>query len=121
MKKILFIEDDPGLQKTLGDALRGAGYEVSSALDGDEGLRRAQRDIPGLILLDLILPKKDGFEVLRALKDDSRTSGIPVIVLTNLEGDREVQKAMECGAISYLVKTNYSLQEVIERAGEALK
>lgn len=121
MKRILFIEDDPGLQKTLCEALKSAGYEISSALDGEEGLRLAQRDIPDLIMLDLILPKKDGFEVLRELKSDSRTSGIPVIVLTNLEENQEVQKALEYGAASYLIKTNYSLNEVIERVGEALQ
>lgn len=121
MKKILFIEDEPGLQKALCEALRNAGYEVVSALDGEEGLRIARRDIPDLILLDLILPKKDGFEVLRELKGDSRTASIPVIVLTNLEGNQEVQKALEHGAASYLIKTNYALYEVIEKVGEILK
>lgn len=121
MKKILFIEDDPGLQKALCEALKSAGYEITSALDGEEGLRLAQRNIPELILLDLILPKKDGFEVLRELKSDSRTSSIPVIVLTNLEGNQEIQKALEHGAASYLIKTNYSLSEVIEKIGEIFK
>lgn len=121
MKKILFIEDDPGLQKALCEALKSAGYEVASALDGEEGLRLSRRDIPNLILLDLILPKKDGFEVLRDLKSDLRTASIPVIVLTNLEGSQEVQKALEHGATSYLIKTNYGLNEVIEKVGEVLK
>lgn len=121
MKKILFIEDDPGMQKALCEALRGAGYEIISAFDGEEGLRLAQRDIPDMVLLDLILPKKDGFEVLRELKGDSRTLGIPVIVLTNLEGNQEIQKALEHGAVSYLIKTNYALNEVIEKVGEVLK
>lgn len=120
-KKVLFIEDDPGLQKALCEALKGAGYAVTSALDGEEGLRIAERDIPDLILLDLILPKKDGFEVLRELRGDSRTAGIPVIVLTNLEGNQEVQRALEHGATAYLIKTNYALNEVIEKVGEALK
>lgn len=121
MSKILFIEDEPGLQKALGEALQDAGYEVASAADGEEGLRLALRDIPDLILLDLILPKKDGFEVLRELRGDSRTAQIPVIVLTNLEGSSEVQKALERGATAYLVKTNYELNEVIEKVRDVLK
>jgi DNA-binding response OmpR family regulator len=120
-KKILFIEDDPGLQKALCEALKDAGHEVISALDGEEGLRIAQRDIPDLVLLDLILPKKDGFEVLREIRGDSRTASVPVIVLTNLEGSSEVQKALEHGATAYLVKTNYQLSEVIEKVREVLK
>lgn len=118
---ILFIEDDPGLQKTLCEALKDAGYAVASALDGEEGLRLARRDIPDLVLLDLILPKKDGFEVLKEMRSDSRTAGIPVVVLTNLEGSGEVQKALEHGAAAYLVKTNYELREVIEKVREVLK
>lgn len=121
MKKILFIEDDPGLQKTLCEALKDAGYAVVSALDGEEGLRLARRDIPNLVLLDLILPQKDGFEVLQEMRSDSRTAGIPVIVLTNLEGSSEVQKALENGAVAYLVKTNYELREVIAKVREILK
>ncbi|MDO8600992.1 MAG: response regulator [bacterium] len=119
--KILFIEDDPGLQKALCESLKDAGYEVLCALDGEEGLRLAQRDIPDVVLLDLILPKKDGFEVLKEIRGDSRTASIPVIVLTNLEGSSEVQKALERGATAYLVKTNYELSEVIEKIGEVLK
>lgn len=120
-KKILFIEDDPGLQKALCEALQDAGYEVISAPDGEAGLALARRDIPDAVLLDLILPKKDGFEVLKELRSDSRTSSIPVIVLTNLEGNQEVQRALEHGAAAYLVKTSYRLDEVIEKVGEVLK
>ncbi len=86
-----------------------------SALDGEIGLRRAQEDLPDLILLDLILPKKDGFEVLKELKSDERTQKIPVIILSNLEGSADVFRAMELGATTYLVKTNYRLEEVVEK------
>ena len=121
MKKILFIEDERALQKTLGDAIIKEGYKVINALDGEIGLRLAKSEKPDLILLDLILPKKDGFEVLKALKEDPETREIPVIILTNLERIEDVDKALELGATTYLVKTQYKLEEVIEKIKKALE
>ena len=115
MKKILFIEDEAALQKTLSSALKDAGFSVIQALDGDTGLRLIQREKPDLVLLDLILPKKDGFEVLRGLKENRETQSIPVIVLTNLGGLREVQSALDLGARDYLIKTNYKPSELVEK------
>lgn len=120
MKKILFIEDESALQKTFGDVLKKEGYEMGSALDGEIGLRLAKVQKPDLILLDLVLPKLHGFEVLKKLKEDSETKDIPVIVLTNLESIEEVEKALELGATTYLVKAQYSLEEVIEKIKKAL-
>jgi len=120
MKTILFIEDEPNLQKTVGRFLEDEGYEVKSALDGDLGLRLAKEFIPSLILLDLILPKKDGFEVLKELKADPKTKDIPVIVLTNLETSVDVEKALSLGATSYLVKANYELAEVVQKIKTAI-
>jgi len=120
MKKILFIEDESTLQKTFGEILKQEGYEMISALDGEIGLRLAKAKKPDLILLDLILPKVHGFEVLKKLKEDKETKDIPVIVLTNLEGIGDVDKAIELGATTYLVKANYSLEEVIEKIKKAL-
>lgn len=120
MKKILFIEDESALQKTFGDVLKKEGYEMGSALDGEIGLRLAKVQKPDLILLDLVLPKLHGFEVLKKLKEDNETKDIPVIVLTNLESIEEVEKALELGATTYLVKAQYSLREVIEKIKKAL-
>lgn len=120
-KKILFIEDEQALQKTLGEYLRKEGFEVISALDGEIGLRLSKKVKPDLILLDIILPKMDGLEVLRKLKEEKETKEIPVIILTNLETLEEVQKALELGATTYLVKANYSLNEVVEKIKGALK
>lgn len=121
MKKILFIEDEFGLQKTLGEFLRKNGYEVISALDGETGLRLAKEKLPDLVLLDLILPRKHGLDVLKELKDDKKTKDIPVIILTNLESLEDVQKAIELGATTYLVKANYSLEEVVEKIKEQIE
>ena len=120
MKKILFVEDESTLQKTFGEILKQEGYEMIPALDGEIGLRLAKTKKPDLILLDLILPKVHGFEVLNKLKEDEETKDIPVIVLTNLEGIGDVEKAIELGATTYLVKANYSLEEVIEKIKKAL-
>jgi len=121
MKKILFIEDESALQKTFGDILRQESYKMISALDGETGLRLAKSQKPDLILLDLVLPKIHGFEVLKKLKEDKETKDIPVIVLTNLEGVGDVDKALGLGATTYLVKAQYSLEEIVEKIKAALK
>lgn len=120
-KTILFIEDEAALQKALTQFLSQEGYEAISALDGESGLALAREKKPDLILLDLIIPKKDGFAVLEELKKDESTKQIPVIILSNLEGSAEVGKALELGAETYLVKTNYSLQEVTDKIKSLLK
>ncbi|MDO8436162.1 MAG: response regulator [bacterium] len=120
MKTILFIEDEAALQKTLGEFLAREGYEMISALDGEIGFKLAKTKNPDLILLDLILPKKNGFEVLKELKENTKTSDIPVIVMTNLEAMESVDKALELGATTYLVKANYSLEEVLEKIKKVL-
>ncbi len=115
MKKILFIEDEASLQKTVGEILKQEGFEVLEALDGDAGLAIAKEENPDLILLDLVLPKKDGFEVLKYLKEDPGTRHIKVVVLTNLEGSGDVERALELGATTYLVKANYNLEELVQK------
>lgn len=115
MKKILFVEDEAALQEAFGEVLKQAGYKVIMALDGEIGLRLAKTEKPDLILLDLVLPKLHGFEVLKKLKDNKETKDIPVIVLTNLEKVEDVETAIELGAKTYLVKTQYNLEEVITK------
>jgi len=120
MRKILFIEDESALQKAVSDFLGQEGFSVVSALDGETGLRMAKAEAPDLILLDLILPKLNGFEVLKELSSDEKTKKIPVIVLTNLEGVEEVKKALELGATTYLIKEDYRLEEVVEKIKKTL-
>lgn len=120
-KTILLVEDEPTLQKTLSLALQHEGYEVKNALDGEAGLKLARETNPDLILLDLILPKMDGFEVLDELKKDDATKDIPVLVLTNLESTQDIEKALALGATNYLVKANYDLKDVIEKVKENIK
>lgn len=119
-KKILFIEDESSLQQTMREILRQEEFNMISALDGEEGLKKTKEEKPDLILLDLILPKLDGFEVLKRIKADPETAKIPIIVLTNLEGTTDVEKALELGATTYLVKANYEIDEVIDKIKQNL-
>lgn len=118
---ILFIEDEPALQKALGRSLEEEGFAVQAAIDGETGLAFVKKEVPDLILLDLILPKKDGFEVLRELKGDPATKHIPIIILTNREESADVEKALSLGASTYLVKANYQLKDVMAKIKEMLK
>lgn len=118
---ILLVEDEPTLQKTLSTALQQEGYEVKNALDGEIGLQMAKELKPNLILLDLILPKMDGFEVLEQLKKEEDTKDLPVIILTNLESVQDIERALVLGANAYLVKANYDLKDVIEKIRNTIK
>lgn len=117
---ILFIEDEESLQKTLSDALVNEGFKILNAFDGESGLKMASKQKPDLILLDLILPKMDGFKVLGQLKKQPETANIPVIVLTNLETTPSIEKTLELGATTYLVKANYELFDVIKKIKDNL-
>ncbi|MFH1036749.1 MAG: response regulator [Patescibacteria group bacterium] len=120
MKKILFVEDEAALQKTFGDFLGSKGYEVVSAFDGETGLNLAKQEKPDLVLLDFVLPRVHGLEVLKRLKEDPEMKATPIIILTNLEGINEVEKALELGATTYLVKAQYTLEEVYEKIKKTL-
>jgi DNA-binding response OmpR family regulator len=120
-KKILFIEDESALQKTFGDFLEKEGFELISALDGETGLKLAEKEIPDLILLDLILPKMEGTEVLKKLRENPKTKDIPVIVLTNVDDFEKLEKTLELRVKAYLVKTDFTLEEVLQKIKEELK
>ena len=120
-RRILLAEDDRFLRKAAETALKRQGFTVLAAVDGEEALRMARTEAPDLILLDLIMPKLQGFEVLRALKADPATAAIPVIILSNLGQDSDVKQAMEAGAAGYFVKANLSLQALVKQVGEMLR
>lgn len=121
MKTILFIEDERALHTMLGDVLAKEGYKMISAFDGQVGLESAKKEKPDLILLDLILPKMHGFDVLENLKKDEATKNIPVIVFTNLEGLGEIERAISLGAASYLVKSEYTVDDLLEKIKNIFK
>jgi DNA-binding response OmpR family regulator len=119
-RRILLAEDDRFLRKAAATALKRQGFTVLEAVDGEEALRMARAEGPDLILLDLIMPKLQGFEVLHALKAEPATAAIPVLILSNLGQDSDVKQAMEAGAAGYLVKANLTLHDLGKRIGELL-
>jgi len=119
-ERILLAEDDRILRKAGETALRKRGYDVVAAVDGEEALAKAREDPPDLVLLDVMMPKVHGFDVLRGLKGDPRLRDIPVIMLTNLEQPSDMQRASDGGAFGYLVKSNLDLDDLIAKVAEAL-
>ena len=113
--RILLAEDDRFLRKAAETMLKRGGFTVTTAADGEEALRLARESAPDLMLLDLIMPKMHGFDVLAALKGAPETAGIPVIVLSNLGQDSDVQLARERGAHDYIIKSNIALEMLVER------
>jgi DNA-binding response OmpR family regulator len=120
-KKILIIEDEDTLQRALLEFLEAEGFEAISASDGETGIEMVKKEKPDLVLLDIIIPKKDGYKVLAEIKKDPETKKIPVILLTNLESPEDIQRAFDLGATTYLVKSNYKLEDVVNRIKEMLK
>lgn len=119
-KKLLIIEDDLVLQKALSDFLSSEGFEIKCAGDGEVGVEMALAEKPDLILLDIVLPKKDGYAVLTEVRADAGTKNIPIVLLTNLGSISDVEKALELGATTYLVKADYKLEEVTAKVKEIL-
>jgi CheY-like chemotaxis protein len=113
--RILLAEDDRFLRKAAETMLKRNGFTVTPAADGEEALRLAQEAPPDLMLLDLIMPKMQGFDVLAALKASPATANIPVIVLSNLGQDSDVQLARERGAHDYIIKSNIALEALVDR------
>jgi len=121
MKKILVIEDDKFLRELIVQKLIKEGYETSEAVDGEEGIKKVKEEKPDLVLLDLILPGIDGFEVLSKKREDSILAQIPVIVLSNLGQKEDVERGLKLGAIDYLIKAHFTPGEIIEKVKNALK
>ena len=119
-RRVLLAEDDRFLRRAAEASLRRHGLDVLTAADGEEALRIARTERLDLILLDVVMPKLQGFEVLSALKQDDATAHIPVLVLSNLGQDRDVAQAKALGAVAFLVKANLSLQDLVDRVDAAL-
>ena len=114
-KKILVIEDDKFLLKIIKKKLSTEDYQLIQAMNGEEGLRAAREEKPDLILLDLVLPEMDGFEVLKRLKDNPTCSNVPVIILSNLGEKEKINKGLKLGAADYLVKSDLNPGEIVNR------
>ncbi|MCD6429269.1 response regulator [bacterium] len=112
MKKILLIEDDPLLLDIYTTKLKQEGFEVVVATDGDKALDIVKKENPDLVLLDIVLPNKDGWEILKKIKQEKKSS--KVIILSNLGQKEEVEKGIQLGAEKYLIKANFTPSQVVE-------
>ena len=121
MSKILLIEDDKFLRELIIQKLGREGYEVAEAPEGEAGLAKMKTEKPDLVLLDLILPGIDGFEVLSRIKKDPAIQSTPVIILSNLGQRDDVQKGIDLGAEDYLIKAHFTPGEIVEKIKTTLE
>jgi CheY-like chemotaxis protein len=118
--KILITEDDPLMSRMYQKIFTFEGYQVQMAENGEEGLEQARSFKPTLILLDVMMPKMNGLEVLEKLKADPETKAIPVVMLTNLAGQQDAETALSKGAVKYIVKSEYEPKQVADMVKEIL-
>jgi len=119
-KKVLLIEDEEMLAEMYKMKFEGEGFSFLASRDGESGIELAKKEKPDIILLDIIMPKMDGFSVLKALKDDSDTKKAKIILLTNLGQEEDVKKGKSMGADDYLVKANFTPAQVVEKVRKVL-
>lgn len=121
MKKILIVEDEEIILDLLQRKLLKEGYEISVARDGDEGLKVMKKTRPDLVLLDIIMPKMSGFEVMEEMAKDKKLKDIPVIVISNSGQPVEIDKAQKLGAKDWLIKTEFDPQEVVGKVKKQIE
>lgn len=120
-QKILIVDDDVTLREMYLERLKTEGYIVESASNGDEGLRKAKSLVPDLILLDIMMPEKNGFDVLKEIKNEASLISVPILMLTALIQDENKKKVMELGADGYIVKSETMPAEIIDQVKITLK
>lgn len=120
-KKILLVEDDQFLIDIYTTKLKEAGFEVEVAQDGEEVLAKIKEQKPDLMLLDIVLPQLNGWEIMEKLKQDQGLKGLKVIILSNLGQKGEVEKGLKMGAVRYLIKAQHTPKQVVEEIKEVLK
>ena len=120
-KKIAVVEDDKVLSKALSDSLQMAGFDVLRAFDGEAGLDLVVTEKPDLVLLNILMPKIDGLIVMKRLKSNPETKDIPIIILTVLEKGEPVAEALENGVYEYLVKSDFKIEEIVDKVKEVVK
>jgi CheY-like chemotaxis protein len=120
MAKILITEDDPLMSRLYQKIFTFEGHEVETAADGEEGLEKVRTYNPDIILLDVMMPKMNGLQMLEKLKLDPATKSIPVIMLTNLSGQQDAETALSKGAVKYIIKSEHEPKEIADMVKEVL-
>ncbi len=115
MSKILIVEDDPLIVKIYSTRLKADGYEVLSAENGEEGLKIALAEKPDLVILDVMMPRMDGFGVLEKLRADYEMKDKPVLIYSNLMKEEDIERAKTLGVTEFLVKANYSPSQIVAK------
>lgn len=118
--KVLIVEDEEVLAKVFEEKFKRSNYDIKTAADGESALNLAKSFMPDAIVLDLVLPKKNGFDVLSDLKGSDSLKLIPVVVVSNLGEDRDIKKALALGATDYFVKSQHPINEIVEKIKEVL-
>ena len=118
--KILIVEDDALMMRLYSKVFEIEGYAVATAIDGEEGLLQVHKEIPTLILLDVMMPKMNGLQLLEKLKSDPTTKKIPVVMLTNLAGVSDAEAAISKGAVKYIIKSEFEPKQVVNMVKEIL-
>ncbi len=119
-KNILIIEDDDFFRELLRKKISSEDFTVLEAVDGEKGIKLVKEKNPDLVLLDLLLPNVDGFEVLTQVKADSKVSSIPIIILSNLGQQEDIERALKLGAKDFLIKSQFDIDQVIEKIKNVL-
>ncbi len=119
-KKVFVVEDDRFLHRLLTDKLQQWKAEVSSSFDGAEAVEKIRKEMPDIVLLDIILPGADGFQILESLKKDDALKNIPVIILSNLGQEEDIEKGTKLGAEDFLIKANFTLDEITSKIQKVL-
>ena len=120
MSTLFLVEDDPLMSRMYERAFKANGFEVVMAFDGEEAINMLKTgDVaPGMAVLDVMMPKKSGFDVMRFMKSDEKFKDIPVVLLTNLSGEQDAKKGLSLGAMAYLVKSSYTPREIVDKIKE---
>ena len=114
-KKILVVEDEQALREMYETKLKIAGFEVETAEDGEEAIKKIKNNTPDLTLLDIMLPKKNGFDVLEEVRKEKDLASLPIIMLTNLSQESDIKLAVSLGARDYIIKSNIMLNDLVNK------
>ncbi len=121
MAKILIVEDDQFMGRMYHKIFTHENHEVEIAVNGEEGLAKAHEWKPDIMLLDIMMPKMNGFQVLESMKKDPALMSVPIIMLTNLAGDQDIEEAKAKGAAEYIVKSNYTPRQILDMVNKILE
>ena len=119
--KILIAEDDQFILKAMTTKLTKEGYEIKTAVDGVQLMDILKSYIPDLIILDLLMPKKDGFEVIKEVKEDPKLKNIPILIASNLGQENDIQQVLNLGATDYIIKSEFTLESLVQKIKNILK